>query len=375
MARTSRRTAKFGLVRVLRLLLGAVAILIAVLLLDYPVSHFMGIIQLRQLRHDQWVEKSLPPCQSAICVMMSDVDRAGGTFARALTWVSESSGLTEEIRLADMEDALAISESLRRMAKKGRDLKVTRRLADEYSEGLWQVRTSWNTMRMRLRLHGLTMSWMLSSLQPEVDALSESATARFRYAKRAGDPESYYHLADSEHMSLEDRLYVFLGITLHVFDRVKLAAAEAHENASALLATLGQLRDAIELEHHRVQFDHKHRLRGSGGGGGLYVCGRANMCGLTGPLWVSAAELRGVQADLLEARQKLDHALELVTDASAIAGDIMHGARWARNRLALASQADILLVGREAEEDILIHSKWWKLQLAQRAAQISALRG
>ncbi|KAK8008078.1 hypothetical protein PG991_010629 [Apiospora marii] len=373
MVRTSRRTAKFGLVRVLRLLLGAVAILIAVLLLDYPVSHFMGIIQLRQLRPDQWAEKSLPPCQSAICVMMSDVDRAGGTFARALTWVNESSGLTEEIRLANMEDALAISDSLRRMAKKGRDLKVTRRLADEYSEGLWRVGTSWNTMRMRLRLHGLTMSWMLSSLESEVDTLSEFAAARFHYAERLGDPESYY-LTDSELMSLEDKLYVFLDMTIRVFDRIKPAATETHENASALLATLGQLRDAIELEHRLVQFDQKHRLRGSGGGG-LYVCSRANMCGLTGPLWVSAAELRGVQAELVEARQKLDHALELVTDASAIAGDIMHGARWARNRLALASQADILLVGREAEEDILIHSKWWKLQLAQRAAQISALRG
>ncbi|KAK8071567.1 hypothetical protein PG996_004915 [Apiospora saccharicola] len=109
-------------------------------------------------------------------------------------------------------------------------------------------------------------------------------------------------------------------------------------------------------------------------GGGLYVCNRANLCGLRGSIWVSAAELRGVEAELVEIPQKLNHALELVTDVAAAAGDMMGGVRESLDRLALAEQTDISLAGCAAAGDVLVNSKMWKLRLEQRVAQISDLR-
>jgi hypothetical protein len=170
-------------------------------------------------------------------------------------------------------------------------------------------------------------------------------------------------------MSLEDQLYFVLAMTIRVFNRVEPIAAETQGNATALLATLGRLREAIERAHYSVQLDQKE-LRG----GGLYVCNRANLCGLTGPIWVSAAELGGIETELVEAQQKLNHALELVTDVSVAAGDIRDGARENRDKLALAQQDDISLAGRTAEKDILIHSKRWRDRFEQRIAQISELR-
>lgn len=211
------------------------------------------------------------------------------------------------------------------------------------------------------------MGRMFSSLQPEVDALSK-VTAIVRYAKSLGDPESY--LGHSEYMSLEDKFYVFFAVTIRVFHRAQPAAAETQGNATALLETLDSLRDAIELEHYFIQFDLEHRLRG----GGIYVYNCANMCGLTGPRWVSAAELRGLQAELLEAQQTLNQDLKVLMAVYEIAGDIMDGARESRDRLARAEQTDISLAGRAAEKDVLINSKRWKLHLAQRLAQISDLR-
>lgn len=91
---------KVGLARALKLLLGAVGVLIAVLL-TYPISQFMVIMQLRQLCVYQWAEELIPPCQSEIGVVMDDIDRAGGIFARALMWVTEYSELMEAMRLAE----------------------------------------------------------------------------------------------------------------------------------------------------------------------------------------------------------------------------------------------------------------------------------
>ncbi|KAK8123210.1 hypothetical protein PG984_011880 [Apiospora sp. TS-2023a] len=367
MLRPSIKRAQVGLVRLLQLRLGALGIFITILLI-YPISQSKVITEPRPPCVERWAEESLPPCQSAVGIVMDDIDKAAGTFARALMSVNEYSEQLEAMRLANME-ALALSDSLRRMAKRGRDVKVTRLLADEYSHGLWQVRTSWDTMSMRLRLHGSTMERLLSSLQPEVDAL-DGLPPKFRsYAQRLGDPGSYYLGHYSEYMSLEDQLYFVLAMTIRVFNRVEPIAAETQGNATALLATLGRLREALEREHYSVQFDQKE-LRG----GGLYVCNRANLCGLTGPIWVSAAELRGVETELVEAQQKLQHALELVTDVSVAAGDIRDGARENRDKLALAQQDDISLAGRTVEKDIRINSKRWRDRLEQRVAQISELR-
>ncbi|KAK7985839.1 hypothetical protein PG988_003461 [Apiospora saccharicola] len=187
MPRPSIQRAQVGLVRLLKLRLGAVGIFITVFLI-YPISQSKVITEPRQPCVEQWAEEFPPPCQSAIGIVMDDIDKAASIFARALMSVNEYSDRIEAMRLANME-ALALSDSLRRMAKKGRDVKATRRLADEYNHELWQVRTSWNTMSMRLRLHGLTMERLLSGLQPKVDALYYGFPPIFRYVtKRIGDP-------------------------------------------------------------------------------------------------------------------------------------------------------------------------------------------